>query len=319
MSTFKISIRCVLPQLIFWLATISNLSFFLAAVQAANPAIDFNRDIRPILSDKCIRCHGPDSAARQAELRLDREHDAKTDHSGHTPVVPGHPEQSELYRRITNTDIDERMPPAKSGKTLSAEEIDLLRRWIAEGAQWMPAWAYVPPKKLPVPKPTNPILSSAKEESQTEVAGKASNVSGNWIDHFVQARLESEHLQLSTPADNTTLIRRLSIDLIGLPPTPAEVDAFLNDQRADAYERLVDRLLASPHFGERMAMYWLDLVRYADTVGYHGDQEQSISPYRDYVIDSFNRNLSFAQFTREQLAGDLLPQPNDRAEDRHRI
>ena len=166
MGTFKISIRCVLPQLIFWLATISNLSLFLAAVQASNPAIDFNRDIRPILSDKCIRCHGPDSAARQAELRLDREHDAKTDHSGHTPVVPGHPEQSELYRRITNTDIDERMPPAKSGKTLSAEEIDLLRRWIAEGGQWMPAWAYVPPKKLPVPKLTNPILPSARQRAK---------------------------------------------------------------------------------------------------------------------------------------------------------
>ncbi|HEY2880810.1 MAG TPA: DUF1549 domain-containing protein, partial [Pirellulales bacterium] len=262
------------------------------------PPIDFNRDIRPILFDKCIRCHGPDSNARQAELRLDREKDAKAEHGGNLPIVPGKPNESELYLRITNKDTDERMPPQKSGKTLSVAEIDLFRRWIAEGAQWMPAWNYMPPKRsLPLPV----------GEGRGEGAGSPGAGFGNWIDQLVLARLQSEHLKPSPEADKVTLIRRLFIDLVGLPPTPEKVDAFVKDESSDAYEKLVDRLLASPHFGERLAIYWLDLVRYADTVGYHGDQEQHISPYRDYVIDSFNRNLPFDQFTREQLAGDLLP------------
>jgi hypothetical protein len=194
-----------------------------------------------------------------------------------------------LIRRITSIDPDERMPPADSGKTLEPEEIERLRRWVADGAVWSLPWAYVPPQQAEPP------------------AVQAKNWPVNWIDHFVLAKLESGGVEPSASADKTTLIRRLSIDLNGLPPSPIEVDAFLADESPGAYERLVDRLLASPHFGERMAVYWLDLVRYADTVGCHGDQDQNISPYRDYVIAAFNANMPFDQFTREQLGGDLLP------------
>ena len=186
MGTFKISIRCVLPQLIFWLATIANLSFFLAVVQASNPGIDFNRDIRPILSDKCIRCHGPDSAARQAGLRLDRERDAKTDHSGHTPVVPGHPEQSELYRRITNSDIDERMPPAKSGKTLSVEEIDLLRRWIAERCAMDARLGLLAAKTIASSK-TNKSNSLFREKREPNRSGRKSEQRFRKLDRSICA------------------------------------------------------------------------------------------------------------------------------------
>src|SRR5947207_496742 len=181
------------------------------------------------------------------------------------------------------------MPPKKSGKTLSSAEIDVLRRWVAEGAKWSPHWAFVPPVRREPPTTKHPTA--------------------NWIDNFLFARLEREGLAPSPEADRRTLIRRLSFDLTGLPPTPAEVDAFVADQDPKAYERLVDRLLASEHYGERMTMYWLDLVRYADTVGYHGDQDHHATPYRDYVIDAFNLNLPFDRFTREQLAGDLLPDP----------
>ena len=274
------------------LAALASSSHAAEKAAKRKPApIDFNRDIRPILSDKCIQCHGPDSAHREADLRLDREQDAKADRDGVPAVVPGKPDESALIQRITSEDVNERMPPEDSGKTLTLKEIELLKRWINEGAEWMPAWAYVPPKKVKAPKVKNdswPI---------------------NWIDRFALARIEAEDLTPSSDADKITLIRRLSIDLTGLSPTPEEVDDFTNDERPDAYERLVDRLLASHHFGERMAVSWLDWVRYADTVGYHGDQDHNISPYRDYVIDSFNQNLRFDQFTREQLAGDLLPSP----------
>ena len=274
------------------LVPFANISHAAERSDKRKPApIDFNRDIRPILSDKCIQCHGPDSAHREADLRLDREHDAKADRDGVPAVVPGKPDESELVRRILSEDADERMPPEDSGKKLTAKEIDLLKRWIATGAEWMPAWAYVPPKKLNPPKVKNDSWPL------------------NWIDRFALARIEAEDLAPSPDADKVTLIRRLSIDLLGLPPTPEEVDSFVGDDSPNAYERLVDRLLASSHFGERMAVSWLDWVRYADTVGYHGDQDHNISPYRDYVIDSFNQNLRFDQFTREQLAGDLLPSP----------
>jgi hypothetical protein len=252
-------------------------------------SIEFNRDIRSILSDKCFRCHGPDATSREANLRLDREESAKADRNGRRAVVPSRPAASELVRRITSSNPDERMPPADSGKNLDPEEIERLRRWVAEGAIWSLPWAYVPPRHGDPP------------------AVRSKDWPLNWIDHFVLARLESQGLQPSQPADKTTLIRRLSIDLIGLPPSPTEVDEFFADDSSAAYERLVDRLLASPHFGERMAVYWLDLVRYADTVGCHGDQDHSIAPYRDYVIASFNANKPFDLFTREQLAGDLLP------------
>lgn len=258
----------------------------------AEPApVDFNRDVRPLLSNTCFHCHGPDETTREADLRLDVEDEAKADRGGYAAIVPSDLDQSELIRRITSDDADERMPPAESGKQLSGDEIELIKRWIAEGAAWSAHWAYAPPQRHAVP----------------DVQDTAWPL--NWIDHFILSRIESAGLKPSPEADRTTLIRRLSVDLTGLPPTPAEVDAFIGDDRPDAYERLVDRLLSSPHYGEQMAAYWLDLVRYADTVGYHGDQDHSISPYRDYVIAAFNRNLPFDQFTREQLAGDLLPEP----------
>ena len=260
-------------------------------MRAAAESVEFNRDIRPILSDKCFACHGPDPASRKAELRLDVEHNAKADRGGYAAIVSGAADKSALAIRIRSADDDERMPPVDHAKPLSPQEIDLITRWIDQGASWQMAWSYVPPLRRAPP----------------EVRGK--NWPLNWVDQFILKRVESEGLEPSPDADKTTLIRRLYIDLIGLPPTPREVDAFLADDSPRAYEDLVDRLLASPHYGERMAMYWLDLVRYADTVGYHGDQEHHISPYRDYVIDALNANMPFDQFTREQLAGDLLPDP----------
>jgi len=253
------------------------------AVSAGRP-VNFTRDIRPILSDKCFFCHGPDPTHREADLRLDLEEAAK-DYA----VVPGEPDESDLVARITSDDPDVRMPPAHSGKSLSAKEIALLERWVAEGAQWSKHWAYVPPTRHEAP--------SVKKASWP----------ANWIDKFVLARLEEEQLAPSADAGPITLVRRLYFDLTGLPPSPEDVQRFLSDTSPNAYERLVDRLLDSDRYGERMAVYWLDLVRYADTVGYHGDQDHNISPYRDYVIDAFNENMPLDQFTREQLAGDLLP------------
>lgn len=253
--------------------------------------VDFNRDIRPIFSDKCLACHGPDSGKREADLRLDVEASAKAKHDGQAAIIGGDLENSELIRRITTGDEDERMPPADSGKKLKPDEVELLKRWVADGAKWSLPWTYVPPVKHEPP--------DVKDKSWPLGA----------IDHFILARLEAAGLKPSPEADKRTLIRRLYFDLTGLPPAPEEVDEFLADRRPEAYEQLVDRLLASPHYGERMASYWLDLVRYADTVGYHGDQEHRISPYRDYVINALNANMPFDQFTREQLAGDLLPNP----------
>jgi hypothetical protein len=256
---------------------------------SAGEEIDFNRHIRPILSENCFSCHGPDSATREADLRLDREEAALADRGGYAAIVPGDPEASEFLRRIKSTDEFEQMPPVDSGKKLKPAEIELLTRWILEGAKWSPAWSYVAPKRHEVPAVIN-----------------KSHVR-NWIDNFVVARLEHEEIDPTEPADPVTLVRRLHFDLVGLPPKPEVVDAFVANPSDAAYEKLVDELLASPHFGERMAMMWLDLVRFADTVGYHGDQTHNIWPYRDYVIHAFNTNLPFDQFTREQLAGDLLP------------
>ncbi len=250
----------------------------------AGDTVEYNRDIRPILSDKCFYCHGPDAKHREADLRLDDEKTAKD-----AVIVEGKPSESELVRRITSEDESERMPPEDSGKTLTAKEIERIKQWIAQGAKYQPYWAYVPPHQVPVPQVKNKKWSDY------------------WIDRYLLARWEAEGLKPSPDADPVTLIRRLYFDLTGLPPTPEEVEKFIGDPSDKAYRELVDRLLASDHFGERMAVYWLDLVRYADTVGYHGDQDHNISPYRDYVIDAFNDNLAFNQFTREQLAGDLLP------------
>lgn len=258
---------------------------------AAEPPVEFNRDIRPILSNHCYTCHGPDKNRREADLRLDTEAGLfEKLESGSTAIVPRQPAASELLRRITASDPSERMPPVEGESPLTPDQIATLRRWIEQGARWQGHWSLIPPKQVAPPV----------SRQQPEWAVGA-------IDRFILARLESEGLTPSPAADRTTLIRRLSFDLTGLPPTPAEVAEFVNDQREDAYDRLVTRLLDSPHYGERMAIPWLDVVRFADTVGYHGDQEREVWAYRDYVIGAFNRNLPFDQFTIEQLAGDLLP------------
>ena len=260
------------------------------AAAIGNDAVSFAADVRPILADKCFACHGPDAGQRQAELRLDIEESAKAARDGQPAVVPGSPAESGIMQRITSDDDDLRMPPPDEGKDLSPEEIDVLRQWVAEGAGWSRHWSFIAPEKHPVP------------------AVADSSWPRNWIDNFVLMRLKREGVEPANDTDPTTLIRRLHFDLIGLPPAPDVVDQFVDSHGdARAYEQLVDQLLASDRYGERMAMYWLDLVRYADTVGYHGDQEHLISPYRDYVIDAFNNNLPFDDFSREQLAGDLIP------------
>ncbi len=257
--------------------------------RAANERIDYSRDILPILSSKCFTCHGPDSGARKAGMRLDdRVSATKPAKSKATPIVPGKPEDSELVRRIFAED-DERMPPLKGGKTLTDAEKRLLKRWIDEGAAYELHWAYVPPAL--------PALPAVKNKAWAK----------NEIDAFILAKLEAVGLEPNPRAERETLIRRLSLDLRGLPPTLEEVDAFLADQSADAYEKLVERMLASPHYGEKMALHWLDLARFGDTSGYHMDSTRQMWLWRDWVIDAFNRNMPFDQFTIEQLAGDLLP------------
>ena len=265
------------------------------AVDAATPSssepIRFNRDIRPILSENCFQCHGPDKDKRKAKLRLDTKDGLFGEIGGHTIVTPADSARSAIFQRITAHDKDDLMPPIKSGKTLSAAQVELIRRWIETGAKWEGHWAYQPPVRWAVP---------ALKQSHGSNAPSP-------LDAFVLARLEREGLSPAAEADRRTLLRRLSFDLTGLPPTPKEVRAFETDRSPRAYEREVDRLLASPHFGERLAIYWLDLVRYADTDGYHADNFRNVYPYRDYVIRSFNENKWFDQFTVEQVAGDLLP------------
>jgi mono/diheme cytochrome c family protein len=257
--------------------------------QAAKGRIDFSRQIRPILSENCFECHGPDDRARKARLRLDTKQGAfgRLRHGGHA-VVPGKAAESELVVRITAADPSERMPPAKSKKRLTPEQIDLLRRWVEQGAKWSEHWAFVPPQRPPLP----PVKDRAWPR--------------NTLDTFVLARLEKEGLRPSPEAPQETLLRRVTLDLTGLPPTPAEVDAFLADDRPGAYERVVDRLLGSPHYGERLAVDWLDAARFADTHGYHIDSGRDMTRWRAWVIDAFNHNLPFDRFTVEQLAGDLL-------------
>jgi hypothetical protein len=268
---------------------------WLPLARAAEPplpkTIDFNRDIRPIFSENCYQCHGPDKNKRKAHLRLDTKEGLFVNDRGRREIVPGQPEQSELFRRITTSDRDERMPDPKSGKTLSPPQIAVIKKWIEQGAEWKGHWAYLPPVRpeLPMLGPNQPAR--------------------NAIDRLILTKLQAADLRPSPEADRVTLIRRLCFDLEGLPPTQEQVAEFLNDPAADAYERLVDRLLDSPHYGERMAMYWLDLVRYADSIGYHSDNPMPVAPYRDYVIRAFNTNKPFDRFTIEQLAGDLLPSP----------
>ncbi|MFN9436622.1 MAG: PSD1 and planctomycete cytochrome C domain-containing protein [Planctomycetota bacterium] len=269
----------------------------LSSIQASGEEpIRFNRDIRPILSDNCFYCHGPDRNKRQADLRLDTEAGLHGSDGNAGAIVPGTADASEMVQRILSADPDERMPPPESGKSLSQTQIQLLRRWIQEGGQFEGHWSFMP-------RATSSVLAPHQGKALSDLQASAT------IDRWVAQGLESQGLTPTQEADKVTLLRRLHFDLIGLPPSEAEVAEFLHDDSPNAYERCVDRLLASPHFGERMAIWWLDLVRYADSVGYHGDQEVSVSPFRQYVIDAFNRNMPFDQFTIEQLAGDLLPSP----------
>jgi len=266
-------------------------AFTQAAELNSSGVVQFNRDVRPIFSDKCFACHGPDGKARQTDLRLDNEAGAGADLGGFRAIVPGDLEASVLYHRVSTHDPDERMPPVDSGAALSPREIDILRRWIEQGAPWQPHWSLSPPRRPSLPRVND----------ETWVRGP--------IDRFVLARLEREGVAPSGEAERRTLIRRLSFDLLGLPPSYTEVQAFVEDASPLAYDRLVDRLLASRHYGERMAMYWLDLVRFADTNGIHGDNHREHAPYRDYVIAALNNNKPFDAFTIEQLAGDLLEAP----------
>jgi len=257
----------------------------------AEPPISFARDIQPILSENCYHCHGPDGEARKAKLRLDRRDSALGPaKSGAIAIVPGKPDDSELVARIFSDDPDEVMPSPKSNRTLSVGQKNLLKRWITEGAVWQEHWAFSPPQRPIVPAIASPAATIR-----------------NPIDAFVRARLTSEKIPPTTEADRAALVRRVSLDLNGLPPTPAEVDAFIADRSPDAYEKLVDRLLASPRYGERWAWDWLDLARYADTNGFQGDPERTMWPWRDWVVNALNANMPFDQFTIEQLAGDLLP------------
>ncbi len=272
-----------------WLLLAATLAGAARSRAAAGPAIDFSRDIRPIFSENCFACHGPDEKKRKAGLRLDvKEEVFKQLDSGHIAVVPGQSQQSQLLKVLSlPADDDDHMPPAKTGKQLSKVQIDLLRRWIDQGAKWAEHWAYVAPQR-------------------PEVPGVKAGVN-NPLDAFVRTKLKEKGLKPNEEADRTTLVRRASLDLTGLPPSIEEVDSFLADRNPDAYERVVDRLLASPRFGERMAQAWLDQARYADTAGYHFDGFRQMHHWRDWVIKSFNDNKPFDQFTIEQIAGDLLP------------
>ncbi|MGZ5568643.1 MAG: DUF1549 domain-containing protein, partial [Limisphaerales bacterium] len=249
------------------------------ALSPASKSIEFNRDVRPILSENCFPCHGTDSASRKGGLRLDRFEDATAPaKDGKIAIVPSKCDASELVRRINATD-DDQMPPKKTKKILTAAQKDLLKQWIVAGAKYQPHWSYIPPQK--------PIVPEVKNKNWIK----------NPIDNFILARLETEKLKPNAEADRRTLARRVSLDLTGLPPRPEDLDAFLKDKSPNAYEKFVDHLLSSPAWGEHRARYWLDAARYADTHGIHLDFYREIWPYRDWVINAFNTNKPFDQFT----------------------
>jgi hypothetical protein len=276
-----------------WLLGFGVVVGFAGMLSAAEPAgekLDFGRDVRAILSNNCFKCHGPDEKQRQAGLRLDQREGATTKlESGKVGIVAGKWSDSEIIARLTTNNVDLKMPPPSSGKKVSPEQIATLKRWIDEGAEYKPHWSFV--------AAVRPELPKVADESWIK----------NPIDRFVLAQLDKAGLKPSPPADKVTLIRRLTFDLTGLPPTPAEVDAFVADNSPEAYDKLVERLFNSARHGEHQGRYWLDAARYGDTHGLHLDNERSLWPYRDWVIGAFNRNLPFDQFTVEQLAGDLLP------------
>jgi Protein of unknown function (DUF1553)/Protein of unknown function (DUF1549)/Planctomycete cytochrome C len=259
-----------------------------ASVRAADPPVDFNRDVRPILSNNCFACHGPDEKERKAKLRLDTADGAKK------ALTPGKPDDSELIARVISDDAEMVMPPPKTGKKLTAKEVETLKRWVSEGGKYATHWSYVKPVRPTIP--ANPDRKGGGDSA---------------IDAFILHRLAKEGLKPSPEADRFTLVRRVSLDLTGLPPTIAEVDEFVSDKSVNAYEKMVDRVLAKPAFGEHWARLWLDLARYADSAGYADDPPRTIWPYRDYVIKAFNANKPFDRFTIEQIAGDLLPDATD--------
>jgi hypothetical protein len=269
-----------------WCAVVAGVA------AAADPQIDFNRDVRPILSDRCFSCHGPDHEDRQAGLRLDVRDDAIAElDSGMTAVVPGEPASSEIMARITSADPDVVMPPPRLNKPITPAEAEILKRWIAAGAEYRGHWAFE--------RVERPSVPDVKDAAWPKTP----------IDRFILARLEQEGMTPNPEADKVTLARRLALDITGLPPVPADVDAFLADASPDAYERHVDRLLASPHYGERMALEWLDASRYADSSGYQSDSSRQNWPWRDWLIEAYNDNLPFDRFTIQQLAGDMLENP----------
>ncbi len=271
-------------------AVVIALVSFASPARATEPKVDFNRDIRPIFSDTCFTCHGPDDAKRKSGLRLDLKDQAfKPAKSGKVAIVPGDPAKSEIIRRLTTTDEDDRMPPAKIGKIISPEQVAIVKKWIEQGAPYQGHWAFTPPVRPALP------------ELKNKAWGR------NEIDAFILAKLESAGLSPTAEADKHTLIRRVTLDLTGLPPTPEETAAFIADTSPTAYEKVVDRLLASPRYGERMAMNWLDGARYADSHGYQADWERYQWRWREWVIEAFNKNQPFDQFTIDQLAGDLRP------------
>ncbi len=278
----------VITSSFFWLLTAIKTASAPVAQTATKP-VDFNRDIRPILSDTCFKCHGPDGQARMANLRLDETEGLFVDRGGYRIIVPGNSDQSKLYQKISSKDDSIRMPPVYSGRTLTPKQIETFKTWIDQGAKWEMLWSFVPPKR--------PAAPEVKDKAWPR----------NPIDNFILARLESEGLKPSPEADRATLLRRVYFDLTGLPPTPAEIDAFVADRSPDAYEKRVDQLLASPHYGERMAMPWLDMARYSDTHGYHIDSLRYMWAWRDWLIKAFNQNMPYDEFTIEQIAGDLLP------------
>ena len=262
----------------------------LASLLNATPAVDFTNEVRPILSEYCFHCHGPDKNTREAKLRLDLSEGALGDLGGYSAVVPGKPEESELVFRLHSNDKDELMPPPESGKRLTQKQKKILEDWIKQGAEYEEHWSF-----LPIDNPSVPTQATKTKSKHP-------------VDRFLAKKLESEAYSFAQPTEKKTLLRRLYFDLLGMPPTLDEANQFLNDKSDNFYNQLVDRLLADQRFGERMAVHWLDLVRYSDTIGYHSDNFMEVSAYRDYVIDAFNQNMSYDQFVIENLAGDLLPE-----------
>ena len=275
--------------IVYFTAVCWAISFYLPAFRLSADEVDYVRDIQPILAEKCYACHGPDEATREAGLRFDIRQAALAElPSGQRAIVPGNAATSALVERILQADSEQRMPPPTTKKILTPSERQILRQWILEGAEFTKHWAFVSPNR-----PTPPLKAKAWGE--------------NVIDQFVYDRLLQNGMSPSSEADRVTLMRRLSFDLRGLPPSIAEVDAFLADQREDAYGKVVDEMLKSVHFGEKLAQDWLDLARYGDTNGYHSDSHRDMWLYRDWVIHAFHTNMPYDRFIREQLAGDLMP------------